>query len=102
MAIYIEKDGTKLNIRLESRLDTTTAPELDREVMANIEGVTDMVLDLTDLRYMSSAGLRVVLSCQEKMNAVDGTMVVKNANELIMEIFDVTGFVDILTIENEA
>ncbi len=102
MNIITEKKDSKLDIRLEGRLDTTTAPELDKEIMANLDGVKDLTLDFSDLMYISSAGLRVILSCQKKMNAAAGRMVIKNANELVMEIFETTGLTDILTIENEA
>lgn len=96
----IEKiaEGKKLTIALSGRLDTTTAPELETELKQNISGVEELVLDLAALEYLSSAGLRVLLSAQKVMNR-QGSMVVRNANEIIMEIFEVTGFVDVLTIE---
>ncbi len=100
MKITKNIEGAKLTVALEGRLDTTTAPELEQEVMSSLDGINELVLDLTDLMYMSSAGLRVVLACQKKMNAVAGSMIVKNVNDLIMEVFDTTGFLDILTIEN--
>ncbi len=100
MKITKNIEGAKLTVALEGRLDTTTAPELEQEVMSSLDGINELVLDLTDLMYMSSAGLRVVLACQKKMNAVAGSMIVKNVNDLIMEVFDTTGFMDILTIEN--
>lgn len=96
----IEKitEGKNLTITLSGRLDTTTAPKLEAELKQNISGVEELVLDLAGLEYLSSAGLRVLLAAQKVMNR-QGSMVVKNANETIMEIFEVTGFVDILTIE---
>lgn len=96
----IEKiaEGKKLTIELSGRLDTTTAPKLETELKQNISGVEELVLDLAALEYLSSAGLRVLLSAQKVMNR-QGSMVVRNANEIIMEIFEVTGFVDVLTIE---
>lgn len=96
----IEKiaEGKKLTIALAGRLDTTTAPQLETELKQNISGVEELVLDLAALEYLSSAGLRVLLSAQKVMNR-QGSMVVRNANEIIMEIFEVTGFVDVLTIE---
>lgn len=96
----IEKiaEGNKLTIALSGRLDTTTAPKLETELKQNISGVEKLVLDLTALEYLSSAGLRVLLSAQKVMNR-QGCMVVRNVNEVIMEIFEVTGFVDVLTIE---
>ena len=96
----IEKitEGTKLTVALAGRLDTTTAPRLETELKQNVSGVEELVLDLAGLEYLSSAGLRVLLSAQKVMNR-QGSMVVKNVNEIIMEIFEVTGFVDVLTIE---
>lgn len=96
----IEKiaEGNMLTIVLGGRLDTTTAPKLETELKQNISGVEELVLDLAALEYLSSAGLRVLLSAQKVMNR-QGHMVVRNVNETVMEIFEVTGFVDVLTIE---
>lgn len=94
-----EANGTALTIALEGRLDTTTAPQLEAELKTAVDGVTDLVFDLKTLDYVSSAGLRVLLSAQKVMNK-QGSMTIRNANEDIMEIFDVTGFVDILNIES--
>ena len=91
-------NGSNLTIGLEGRLDTTTAPELEGEVKELLPEVTDLVLDLEKLEYISSAGLRVLLSTQKVMNT-KGTMVIKNSREELKEIFEVTGFADILTIE---
>ena len=98
MTIEIIAEGNKLTIALSGRLDTTTAPKLETELKQNISGVEELVLDLAALEYLSSAGLRVLLSAQKVMNR-QGHMVVRNVNEIIMEIFEVTGFVDVLTIE---
>ena len=96
----IEKNfsGAALTITLSGRLDTTTAPKLEAELKESLQGVESLVLDFTALDYLSSAGLRVLLAAQKVMNK-QGEMVVRNVNETIMEIFDVTGFSDILTIE---
>lgn len=96
----IEKivDGKKLTIALTGRMDTTTAPELDAELKQSVSGIKELLLDFAGLEYLSSAGLRVLLAAQKVMNR-QGSMVVKNVNETIMEIFEVTGFVDVLTIE---
>ena len=83
---------------MSGRLDTTTAPELEAEVMGAISGVTKLVLNFEALEYLSSAGLRVLLQAQKTMNK-QGEMVVRNVNETISEIFEVTGFSDVLTIE---
>lgn len=96
----IEKTITEstLCLKLCGRLDTTTAPQLEAELKQNIGGITELTMDFSDLAYMSSAGLRVLLSVQKVMNK-QGKMIVKNVNDTIMEIFEITGFVDILTIE---
>ncbi|MBQ3264136.1 MAG: STAS domain-containing protein [Ruminococcus sp.] len=83
---------------LSGRLDTTTAPELDQELRSSLTGVTTLTLDMKDLSYISSAGLRVLLSAQKLMNK-QGKMTVCNVNETVYEIFEVTGFSDILDIE---
>ena len=98
MTINQNKNGSKLTLEVEGRLDTTTAPQLDAEVKSSISGITELEIDFSKLDYISSAGLRVLLSAQKIMNK-QGSMVVRGANEDIMEIFDVTGFADILTIE---
>ena len=92
------KDGTTLTISIEGRLDTTTAPQLENVVNAEIEGVSELIYDLKALDYISSAGLRVLLSSQKVMNK-QGSMIVKNVSEEVLEIFEVTGFSDIFTIE---
>ena len=92
------KNGSELTIALKGRLDTTTAPQLESEIKDSLDGCTKLVLDLKELEYISSAGLRVLLSAQKIMNR-QGEMVVKNVAPEVNEIFDVTGFSDILTIE---
>ena len=87
-----------LKVILEGRLDTTTAPQLEAELGSALSGVTDLKFDLEKLDYISSAGLRVLLSTQKIMNK-QGKMVISNASAEVKEIFDVTGFSDILTIE---
>ena len=98
MNITTDKNGSALTLALAGRLDTTTAPELEETLKASLDGVTDLILDLEKLEYLSSAGLRVLLSAQKVMNR-QGAMTVKHVNETIQEIFDVTGFADILTIQ---
>ncbi len=92
------QDGSNLEFALFGRLDTITAPQLEEEVKASIEGAEKLTFDFEGLEYISSAGLRVLLSAQKTM-LENGSMVVKNVSEEIQEIFDVTGFSDILTIE---
>lgn len=96
----IEKtlNGTELTIALTGRLDTTTAPDLEREAVESLAGVTELIIDMRALDYISSAGLRVLLTMQKTMNR-QGKMRVRNANESVREVFDITGFCDILTIE---
>ena len=96
--IIKNKEGSKLNVAVEGRLDTTTAPELEASLKEDIEGVEELVIDLANLEYISSAGLRVLLAAQ-KIMMKQGKMIVTNPNEVISEIFEVTGFRDILTIE---
>ena len=96
--IVKDANGADLTVSLEGRLDTTTAPQLESELKGSLDGVSNLVLDLSNLEYISSAGLRVLLSAQKIMNK-QGSMTIKNVSEEIMEIFEVTGFVDILTIE---
>lgn len=92
-----QNDGS-LIIALEGRLDTTTAPELEQEIKNRLDGVTELVMDFARLDYISSAGLRVLLSAQKVMGKQDSMKVI-HANEMVMEVFEVTGFADILTIE---
>lgn len=98
MTITQNRDNTALTIALEGRLDTLTAPELETLLSGALEGVETLTLDFEKLDYISSAGLRVLLSTQKKMNG-QGCMKVTHVNEIIREIFDVTGFSDILTVE---
>ena len=98
MTITKQAEGKKLTLALEGRLDTTTAPELEAELNASLDWITDLVLDMKDLVYLSSAGLRVVLAAQKRMNK-QGHMTVKNVCADIMEVFEITGFVDILDIQ---
>ena len=98
MKILKKQDGTTLEIALEGRLDTITAPELDQELKNSLRGITELILDCENLEYLSSAGLRVLLSTQKIMNG-QGEMKVTGAGPAIMDIFEVTGFSDILTIE---
>ncbi len=98
MTINQTKNGSSLAVALEGRLDTTTAPQLEAELRSALDGVTELTFDFAGLEYISSAGLRVLLSAQKIMNK-QGSMVIHNVSADIMDIFDVTGFVDILTIK---
>ena len=98
MTITKTQDHNALTLFLEGRLDTTTSPQLETELSASLDGVTHLTLDMAKLVYLSSAGLRVILAAQKRMNK-QGKMVVRHVDDTIMEVFEVTGFVDILTIE---
>ncbi len=98
MTIEKTLNASELTVKVGGRLDTTTAPELEATIKENIADVTKLILDFSELDYLSSAGLRVLLQAQKTMNK-QGEMIVKNINETIQEIFEVTGFSDVLTIE---
>ena len=98
MTIKLERNEANLTVSLEGRLDTSTAPKLETELKTALKGVQNLTIDLAELAYVSSAGLRVLLSTQKVMNR-QGEMTVRNASDAVMEIFEVTGFVDILNIE---
>lgn len=98
MTITKELNGTNLTIALEGRLDTMTAPELEAELNQSLGNADSLTLDFSKLEYISSAGLRVLLSAHKIMSAKGG-MKVTNVNEIVREVFEVTGFADILTIE---
>ena len=98
MTIEIKRNAEETTIKLVGRLDTTTAPALDKTINEDIAGTKNLVLDVKELEYISSAGLRVLLGAQKKMQKI-GSMKVINVCEAVMEVFEMTGFADILTIE---
>ena len=98
MIIHKTLEETRLCIAPVGRLDTTTASEFENELGASLDNVKELILDLTKLSYVSSAGLRVILKAQKRMNT-QGSMKVRGANENIMEVFEITGFADVLTFE---
>ena len=98
MTIEKKINQEELTLVISGRLDTQTAPELEAELDASISGVKELTFDMTGLEYVSSAGLRVILKAQKTMNA-QGSMKLTGVNDSIMEVFDITGFLDILTIE---
>ena len=98
MKITKSMNGSTLNVALEGRLDTTTAPELEQALKESMDGANELTMDFAALDYISSAGLRVLLSAHKTMMKKGGMKVV-NANEMVKEVFDVTGFADILDIE---
>lgn len=97
MEIIKNVNGSTLTVGIEGRLDTTTAPQLEAELKNSVNGISELVFDLGKLEYISSAGLRVLLSAQKVMNA-QGSMKITNVIPEVMEVFEITGFTDILTI----
>lgn len=98
MTIEIKKNVDELVLEITGRVDTITAPTLDKTINENLANVKSLILDLKGLEYISSAGLRVLLGAQRKMSQI-GSMKIKNVCELVMEVFEMTGFADILSIE---
>ena len=98
MTIEIKRNVEELVLQIVGRLDTTTAPTLEKTIMENMNGIKSLILDFNGLEYISSAGLRVLLSAQKKMQQI-GKMKVINVCEAVMEVFEITGFADILVIE---
>ena len=98
MVIQKTKNGSALTLALEGRLETTTAPELEAVLKEELDGLTALIFDFSKLEYISSAGLRVILAAQKAMSK-QGSMKVVNVNDIITEIFEITGFSEILTIE---
>ena len=98
MNIEMKRNAEETMLEITGRLDTTTAPTLDKMINEEMEGTKDLILDLKGLEYISSAGLRVLLSAQKKMQKI-GSMKVVNVCETVMEVFEMTGFADILVIE---
>lgn len=98
MNINTKMENGMLLVMLEGRLDTGSAPQLEGVLKEKLQGVTELVMDFQELAYISSAGLRVLLSAMKLMKK-QGSMVVRNVNETVMEVFEITGFADMLTIE---
>ena len=99
MTINKTLDGTTLTMAIEGRIDTQTAPELEAVIKDSIDGADRLVLDFAKVNYISSAGLRAVLSAQNWMDAKKGAMVIRNAAKVILNVFKVTGFDTFLTLE---
>lgn len=98
MNIEKKLEGSALTVALEGRLDTTTSPDLEEALSSSLDGVTELVFDFAKLDYLSSAGLRVLLSAQKRMNK-QGSMKLVHVNDTVKEVFEITGFADFLTIE---
>ena len=98
MEIARKNEGSALTLEITGRIDTLTAPMLEAELKKSVSGITELALDFAAVEYISSAGLRVLLSAQKVMNK-QGSMVIKNVNSIVMDVFEITGFSDVLTIE---
>ncbi|MDO4797035.1 MAG: STAS domain-containing protein [Coriobacteriales bacterium] len=98
MDVNMTQEGTRLIVTVTGRLNTGTAPDFENKLIPAIDGITELIIDFAGLDYISSAGLRIVLTAQKKMNR-QGTMVIRNVKPEIYEVFEMTGFVDFLTIE---
>lgn len=98
MAAVIEKDGTTLNVRLDERLDTTQAPVLEKELVPHLEGVNQIVMDFSEVDYISSSGLRLLMYLSREMDDRDGEVQIIHANEVVMKIFELVGFTGIVHI----
>ena len=99
MEIKQTKDANKLTVELSGRLDTTTAPQLEEALASALDGVKDLVFDFNQIQYISSAGLRVLLDTQKKISAAGGSMKLVGVNDVVREVFEVTGFINILSVE---
>ena len=99
MKTTMQRDGSTLTVLIEGRIDTQTAPDLQTELEAALDDATDLVLDFTQVGYISSAGLRTILTAQNRMNAKNGTMVLRGCSKNVLGVFKVTGFDSFLTIE---
>ena len=99
MEVKFNKQDSNLTVVISGNIDTVTAPELDAKLQENIAGVKDLVLDFAAVDYISSAGLRVILMTNQLMEDVDGNMTVKNVNEDVRDVFEMTGFDSLLNLE---
>jgi len=99
LSITKTKDNDTLNAVISGRIDTSTSPELDNEIKSSLDGIKKLVLDFTKVEYISSSGLRVLLSLHKTMTAAGGELIISKPAEMVVEVFEVTGFADILNIE---
>ena len=99
MEVKFNKQDSTLTVVISGNIDTVTAPELDAQLQENIPGIKDLVLDFAAVDYISSAGLRVILMANQQMEDVDGNMTVKNVNEDVRDVFEMTGFDSLLNLE---
>ena len=99
MEVKFNKQDSTLTVVISGNIDTVTAPELDAQLQENIPGIKDLILDFAAVDYISSAGLRVILMANQQMEDVDGNMTVKNVNDDVRDVFEMTGFDSLLNLE---
>ena len=99
MEVKFNKQDSNLTVVISGNIDTVTAPELDAKLQENITGVKDLVLDFAAVDYISSAGLRVILMANQQLEDADGTMTIKNANDDVRDVFEMTGFDSLLNLD---
>ena len=95
-----EKTGDVLTVKLSGRLDTAAAPELEKLIMPELSGVSKVVIDMKEVKYVSSASLRLLLTIQQEMEAAEGELVLTDVNPYILEVFEMTGFLDLVSVED--
>lgn len=93
-----EKQGSTLKVKIKGRLDLVTSPELEKELQAHMDGIQEIIMDFTDVEYISSGGLRVLLAVEQQLEKKDGGMTVIHANDYILEVFELVGFMDVITV----
>ena len=99
MEVKFNKQDTTLTVVISGNIDTVTAPELDSQLQENLSGIKDLVLDFAAVDYISSAGLRVILMANQQLEDADGTMTIKNANDDVRDVFEMTGFDSLLNLD---
>ena len=99
MEVKFNKQDSTLTVAISGNIDTVTAPELDTKLQENLSGIKDLILDFAAVDYISSAGLRVILMANQQMEDVDGNLTIKNVNEDVRDVFEMTGFDSLLNLE---
>lgn len=99
MEVKFNKQDSTLNVAISGNIDTVTAPELDTKLQENLSGIKDLILDFAAVDYISSAGLRVILMANQQLEDADGTMTIKNANDDVRDVFEMTGFDSLLNLD---
>ena len=99
MEVKFNKQDSTLTVAISGNIDTVTAPELDAKIQENLSGIKDLILDFAAVDYISSAGLRVILMANQQLEDADGTMTIKNANDDVRDVFEMTGFDSLLNLD---